>query len=449
MAAIITKDTRLHNARQFLEAVSESANTSIYMFIGKPTTWPNEVAPTTPTDTYKAQVDIWDNMEVMKRVVPGDVSHVIPRNAWKSGNVYFQYNDNVSASTLFDSSFVILNSEYNVYKCLSNGGGNLTINEPIGTGATANNLIINRGIGQDGYIWKYMYNISTANWTKFGTSSFIPVVETSAQVQTDAANARGIYAYDIISANVGSSLFADGVHSVTIVGDGTGVSANIQVRSGNIGNVVITSYGSGYTVANITTNLGNAIVEPIIAPPDGHGYNSIDETGAVYTMVNVRFEQTDAPIVPVDGFKFRQVGLLKDPFLYGTTKVPTETGNSLLKAYSNIAVVATTLSNPSAVVSGATLRGGTSGANATIVSYSGNVINYVKTRTSSANIVANYKPFTAGETIYVGASSIGDIFSLGNAAVSPKSGEIIYIDNRNVITRASDQVEDVYVVLEF
>lgn len=448
MAAIITKDTRVHNARQFTEAVSESANTSIYMFLGKPTTWPSESAPSTPIDSYRTQIDIWDNMEVLKRVTPSDVSPVIPRNAWKTGNVYFQYNDGIPATTLFDSSFVVINSEYNVYKCLSNGSGNVSTVEPSGTGGTGNNLIINRGISQDGYIWKYMYNINTLNWTKFGTSSFIPVIETTSQVATDAANARGIYAYDIISANIGTNLFADGDHTLTVVGDGTGVVAVASIMSGNVLKVTSTSFGNNYSVANITSNLGNAVVEPIIAPPDGHGYNSIDECGAVYSMVNVRFEQTDAPIVPIDGFKFRQVGLLKDPFLYGTTKIPTETGNALLRAYSNI-TIASSITNPGLVVSGAILRGDTSGANATVVSYTGNVVNYVKSKTTSANILANYKSFISGETVYIGASSIGTIFALGNATVHPKSGEIIYIDNRNVITRATDQVEDVYVVLEF
>jgi hypothetical protein len=450
MASIITKDTRLHNARQFVEAVSETANTSIYMFLGRPTTWPSEIAPTTPIDNYKDQVDTWDNMEALKRVTPSDVTHVIPRTAWKTGNVYFQYNDSVAASTLFDSNFVVINTEYNVYKCLSNGGGNLSIVEPTGTGSTGNNIVDTRGSGGDGYLWKYMYNINTLNWTKFGTSSFIPVIATTSAVKTDAANTKGIFAYDIRKANVGTSLYSDGVYPITIVGDGSGVSANIRVTSGNISNVIISAFGSNYSVANITSNLGDAVIEPIIAPPDGHGYDSIDECGGVYAMVNVRFEQSDAPIVPVTGFKFRQVGLIKDPFLYGTTNIPTQAGaNSLLSAYSNLTVTTTSLSNPELVLSGAVLNGVTSGANATIVSYSGNVINYVQSRTTSSNILANYRDFTSGETVRIGSSSIGVIYALGNATVQPKSGEIIYVDNRNVIARASDQVEDVYVVLEF
>jgi hypothetical protein len=447
MAAIITKDTRLHNAKQFIEGVSESANTIIYMFLGRPTSWDNESAPDTPLDTYRSQIDIWDNMEALKRVNASDVAHVVPRNTWIAGNVYFQYNDGVSASTLFDSNFVVVNSEYNVYKCLSNGGGNITINEPTGTGATANNLVFNTGIGEDGYVWKYMTTISVSDWAKFGTASFIPV-RNNATATLNSANARGIYAYDIALANIGSALYADGTHSVVIVGDGSGAEANIVVSSGNIANVIVKSYGSDYTVATIANNLGSANVFPIVAPPDGHGYDAIDELGGVYTMVNVRFEQTDT-LVPVTGFKFRQVGLIKDPFLFGTTTVPA-TGNALLKAYGNI-TISGSITNGGALVSGATLTGQTSGANASVVSYSGTgtVFNFIQARNSSPNVLANYTDFQIGESVSVGASTIGTIAALGNATVHPRSGEVIYVDNRNVITRASDQEEDIYVVLEF
>jgi hypothetical protein len=166
-------------------------------------------------------------------------------------------------------------------------------------------------------------------------------------------------------------------------------------------------------------------------------------------MVNVRFEQTDAPIVPSTNFKFRQVGVIKDPFLFGTQRIPTKTtSNILLAAYANL-TVSGAITNSDQLIAGAILRGGTSGANATVVSYSGNVINFVKSRDTSANIEGNFKAYTLSETLYVGTYAIGTLFSTANATVQPKSGEIMYVDNRNVITRATDQVEDIYVVLEF
>ena len=212
--------------------------------------------------------------------------------------------------------------------------------------------------------------------------------------------------------------------------------------------IKVNTFGNNYSVANVTNVSGNIL--PIIAPPEGHGYNAIDELGGVYAMVNTRLEQDDD--IPVTGFKFRQVGLIKDPFLYGTTVIPTEASNIYLKAYSNITIDGISISNPGYITAGNVITGGTSGANATIVSYSGNVINIVRTRTTSPNIIANYASFIASEAITVSGASIGSLKAtdfFGNATIQPKSGEVIYIDNRNVIVRASDQIEDIHIVLEF
>lgn len=438
MSAIITKDMRLHNAKQFVEAVSEPANTKIYVFVGKPSEWATEGAPDTPTDTYRAQIDVWDNMIALKKVQNSDITHVIPRNNWSSGNVYAQFSDAIAASNLFASKFVVVNSNYDVYKCLNNSNAALSSTvEPTGTGLTANNLVYTA----DGYTWKYMYNIDTANVLKFATTTFIPVKEDAA-VSTNAANTRGIYAYRIVSANVGSGALANNT-SLTIVGDGGSAQANVYVSAGNVTKVVVINPGSNYTVANVTTSTGNAVIEPIIAPVDGHGYSSIDELGAVYAMVNMRLEQTDTDIP--NNTKFRQIGIIKDPYNYGTTTVATAT---TLKNYGNITIGSPT--NTNLLLPGVTIKS-SNGANATIVSYDGtySTINYIQTRTTSANIAANFKQIVNGETISVGVNSIGTITGNSTASIAQNSGEIMYIDNRNVIARASDQVESLYVVVEF
>jgi hypothetical protein len=460
MAAIITKDTRLLNAKAFVESVSEAQNTVYYVFLGKPTTWPIEYAPPQAVDDYATQRDIWDNMEAMKLVTTNDVIHAIPRYNWTAGNVYAHYNDRIPSANLFDYRFHVINSQYNVYKCLSNGGGNVTINEPTGTGSATTGIIENRNAGQDGYIWKYMYNIPVGTWVKFGTTSFIPVVNVNSSVSTLSANNTGIYAYNVLNANVGSNNPGTGFYYAKIVGTGDDTAnATVRITNGNVANVFVNIYGNSYTKSKITSltalgtgtsyGLGNVVIEPILSPPGGHGSDTYDELGAIYAMVNVRFEQTDAPTIPVENFKFRQIGVLKDPTLNGTEKVPTlTTANTLLRAYSNVTIDGV-ITNSYKLISGATLKGITSGANATVVSYVGNVINYIQAETSSANVEANFKSFLDGENLYVDSIGVGQILELGNAAVNPRSGEIIYIDNRNVITRATDQVEDVFVVIEF
>lgn len=435
MAAIITKDIRLHNAKQFNEAVSESANTALYMFVGKPSAWTNESAPDTPLDTYRGQIDIWDNIIALKKVTGADISFAIPRNNWTSGTRYNAYSDAIPASNLFALPFVVVNSSYLVYKCLGNANAASTV-EPTGTGQTANNILNT----SDGYIWKYMFTSDTANILKFATSSFFPIGSNSSVV-TNAANAKGIYSYRIVSANVGSGVLTDNA-LLTIVGDGTAANANVRVTNGNVTSVFVINPGNGYSVANITTNLGNAVIEPVISPPDGHGYDSIDELGGIYSLINIRLEQTDADVPP--NTKFRQIGLIKDPFDYNTTTVA---GASSLRNYGNIFI--SSISNDSLILPGVTFTT-SNGANATIVNYAGSgVINYIQTRTTSSNLLANFKTIVNGETVTIGASSIGSITSNAKPTVEQNSGEILYIDNRNVIARASDQIESLYVVLEF
>ena len=62
----------------------------------------------------------------------------------------------------------------------------------------------------------------------------------------------------------------------------------------------------------------------------------------------------------------------------------------------------------------------------------------------------NYTAFTSGETV-TGASSgaSATIGGLANPEAQHYTGEVIYVDQRKAITRASDQVESVHLVVEF
>ena len=87
------------------------------------------------------------------------------------------------SSRLYDSNFYVMNSDFNVYKCLYNGQtpefprGRPSLVEPTGTSTT----IIETGdvAGSYSYRWKYMYTIDADNILKFVTSEFIPVLSNS------------------------------------------------------------------------------------------------------------------------------------------------------------------------------------------------------------------------------------------------------------------------------
>ena len=51
-------------------------------------------------------------------------------------------------------------------------------------------------------------------------------------------------------------------------------------------------------------------------------------------------------------------------------------------------------------------------------------------------------------TIYEGSSSVGTASSVTAPEVVANSGQIMYIENRGAVTRASDQIEDIKLIIE-
>ena len=126
MAAIITEKFRLHNAKEFKQSATETGN-AMYMFIGRPLSWTDDSNPPTPVDSLNDEYDAYANMTALKKVSATDVSHAIIRRDWTSGTTYDEYRHNYSSSntansgatTLWASTYYVVTSDYNVYKCIS------------------------------------------------------------------------------------------------------------------------------------------------------------------------------------------------------------------------------------------------------------------------------------------------------------------------------------------
>ena len=180
MTAIITNKFRIHNAEKFLTAVTSCSNV-FYLGIGRPQSFTistrpdtrtenegSDAAPLTPVDSVQEEYYAFDDLLAAKKVgtsATTDISFVIPRRNWTTTTIYDYYRhdygnritgtttvqtSNSGATTLWDSTFYVLNSENRVYKCLDNNNGGASTFEPTGN---SNNIIT---LG-DGYKWKYMY----------------------------------------------------------------------------------------------------------------------------------------------------------------------------------------------------------------------------------------------------------------------------------------------------
>ena len=201
MAAIITNKFRINNAEQFVESFSETANTTYYLFVGRSHSWASDVdaqgntiaegtdaSPPTPNDDVASEFYNYDDMLGAKLIASTDVTHCIPRRNWTTGTTYDRYEHNIStsnaaasgATNLFDSSFVVMNSVYAVYKVIDNDGATASTVEPT---STSNSIFTT----SDNYKWKYMYSLTSAETLNFMSTDFIHV-STDSTVSTAAVD---------------------------------------------------------------------------------------------------------------------------------------------------------------------------------------------------------------------------------------------------------------------
>jgi hypothetical protein len=463
MAAIITNKFRIHNAAQFKEGFSEAAPTQMYLFIGRSQPWTSDASPDTPVDTVQAEYYNYDDMIAMKRIQSSDVSHAILRRDWTSGKYYDIYRHNYDGSaaqgvdldagtlttraTLFDANYFVITDEYNVYKCLDNRNASNVVAastvKPTGTSATAFTTA-------DGYVWKYMYSISAADVLKFVSTDFIPVKTLDANPgATDSYYSQWLVQAAAVPGAINNIIVTNGgtgytsAPTVTIDGDGTGATATATVSGGAVTAINIALPGSGYSYITVSLSGGagtGASATGIVSPKGGHGVDAIKELGGFYVIMNVRLEYADgAGDFPVDN-DYRRIGIVKDPVLYGTTNLATTSTLRATKTLTLQAGVTGTFAVDEIITQA------TSGATGRIVSYdsANRIIYYIKQQGVQNNIA-----FATGYNLTGSVSgAIGNVSALGNPEVAIDSGDIIYYENRRPINRASDQLEDIKIVVE-
>ena len=426
MASIVTTKFRVHNAEQFAEAFSETSNTIMYLFIGKNTAFPNDNAPPTPVNsTANVEYTPWRDMYAAKRITTSDVSHAIPRYDWTSGTVYDKYDDQ-DTNLLESDDFYVITEDYNVYKVLGNAGATASTTKPSGVSTSPFTTA-------DGYIWKYMYTVTTAKALKFLTNDYIPVQTLASDDGSDqwdvqaAAIDGGIH---VINVTAGGSGYAT-APAVTITGDGTGATANSTITANVVTSVTITNAGTGYTRAQVAFASGAATATAVISPKGGHGSNAVEELGGKYIMLNVRLDGTESNTFSTAN-EFRQVGIVRDPYLYGTTT--RAVASSFRQSFKyQLSSISGTFTLDETITSGSNT--------ASVVEFT--------TPNLFTTLPLNL-PFANTASVTGGTSAAtGTIAAITTPGLQPYSGDIIYVENRVPISRAADQIEDVKLIIQF
>ena len=584
MSAIITSKFRFHNAEQFKESFSEAAPTNYYMFIGRQgefasgTTGGSDAVPPTPVDNRTAESKHWDDMLAAKKIDSTGVAHAIPRRDLDtSGNTtYDMYRPDYSASkaansgatNLYDSTFYFVTTAYRVYKVLDNNGNTAFTGgaEPTSTAAAPFTF--------GGYTLKYMYTLSTQDVQNFLTPDFMPVPTAPESSNGLTDGALHIIKVSGVGAAAGWATTDDRVvTNVPIRGDGRSARCSVTIggtsgsSGGQITAVSVSTNGQDYTHATVlatdiieqhdiqfgsaSTNTALTFTtaptfEVIIGPDGGQGGNPARELGGHFVMMDVKLQQSEGFDFTVVN-DFRQIGVVRDPFSYGTTSaytgstarqtyaiklgnptgsgftvderiyqtIPAQTINAGGLAVSSNTITVTTQADHNLttgqtvdITSGAFSGGVTNGhegthhitvtgartftydvvssraptgthsgtttyttssPEGTVVEFdsSNNILFYVQTSYDSQGTNATSKqnvPFGGNGTITGDSSSTTAVpdtsyssslnnttFSSGyaNPEMQPDSGDVIYIENRKPISRASDQTEDVKLIVEF
>ena len=519
MAAIVTDQFRILNANNFVETVDNSANsyyvvvgltnpTSPSVGFGRSTTW-NTNTPS-PEDSFNYINHTGDTQIFGKKVTSDNIRRLITRRNWTQGTRYEMYRHDysvnnpspiTSSSRLYDSSYYVMNKNFDVYVCIDNGSsgisttGNASQDEPLFTDLEPTRA----GESGDGYIWKYLFTVPPSDIIKFDSTEYISVpsdwpTSTTTQIQAvrengdSTINNNQIKKVYIDQQGFGYTQNQTG-KELDIIGDGTGAKVVIDTDSeGKITKTSVSSGGQGYTygmvdLGTLGTPSTRAKLIPIIPPSNGHGFDLYKELGTDKLLIYARFDDSTKDF-PTDT-KFGQISIIKNPTSIGSTSVFTANQFSSVNAIKVISPSGTPTIGEKIEQ---TVTGGT--ALGYIVSYDTdtNVVKYYQDRSlffnqttgdqtdyvgvttnskvldfvsSADKILAPSSGFTASvDQNFTGIStnptgnkviSLGVNFESGLASpeINKGSGEVIYLDNRPLITRNSRQKEDIKIILEF
>ena len=485
MPAIITSKFRRNNAQAFETSFGSSGN-KYYLGIGKPSAFGTKTrpdgrtenlgtdsTPITPADSVQQEYDTFDDLLAVKRITSSDVSFAAPRINWTSGTVYDYYRHdygnritggtsiqsaNSGATNLYDANFYVMNSNFQVYKCLDNNNNGQSTIEPTGE----NTLILETS---DNYKWKYMFTLSASAQANFLSTDFMGVSSNST-----VTNAAVDGAVNIVKIKTSGTGGTNGTYTnIPMRGDGSNGQVSITIASGSVTAVSVTAAGTGYSYANIRVadinvagggSLSGAELDCIIEPKGGHGFDPFEELGAFFVILNTSFE--GAETANSGDFTttndFRRVALIRDPKSAGSAATVTTLRATRAVRFSG---------TPGTFQVDEKITQTNTGAVGKVVQFdsANKILFYTQTRYSDEGVDANGNKilFSGTDTINGATSSAtgiptGVTETVNNVSlvsghslpeIDEDSGDVMYIENRAPVARSVDQTENVKLIIEF
>tara|TARA_A200000159_G_scaffold21439_1_gene18286 strand:- start:6545 stop:7903 length:1359 start_codon:yes stop_codon:yes gene_type:complete len=424
-----------------------------YAVIGRSEDWNDSDVPPAVTNSMREERNFRLGTQSAKQII--DLSFVVPRYNWSSGAIYSAYDDVTGGYP--SQAYYVINDNNQVYMCIQQGknaSGQPVTSTVQPTGNTTGTPFDTA----DGYIWKFLYSISALDANKYVSANYLPIKlqgatdsdSPAADIEQlavqNAAISGQIIGYAVDSGGTGYS----STPTIAVSGNGTKAKAAATISGGQVVKVELIdssgnyTLGSGYNFADVSVTGGGSPTKPasvraILGTPLGLGGDPRDDLRSTALMFNTKPDGVEGNDFIV-GNDFRQVGLMKNLKDSAAGTDFSQSTGIMLKQL-----------RLSSVTSGFTsdniIEGSTSGIQAYIDKVDSSNIWYHQSE------VTGFGNFDSGENI---TETNGNGAGVLNATYAPYikpeidmfSGDLLYIDNRAAITRASDQTEDIKIVIQ-
>lgn len=453
MASIVTEALKQELIRPVLKNITTGVSPHFYMGLSKSQSWPNgsDSAPT-PRQDVDEENDFRKGLQGVVKI--NAASLVVPRQNWTTGVTYPEYDDNKTLSEYKSNSlyYYVMTDAQDVYICMVTGRNvnGQTVPSTIKPQGQNNHIFGT----SDGYRWKFLYTVSPLASNYYMTREWMPVQT----IDTTDSNSTGI---ELKQKTIQDTAKRSEITSFFVESGGLNYTDSCMIRINGVidPNILVTTssgvitkvqFASDSTTFHSQTDLDGAIlspqhatgtlakIRPILSNSMGIGANAETDLRAEAIVINSKIAG-DAPDF-ITSQDFRQIGILKnlkDSHGLGSGYFQNNTGNALNKM--NLTVTSSFTKDKYIV-------GSLSGAKAFADNVVGNDIFYHQFDSTG------YVSFRDSDTITeIGGSGTGNINANSSKIkpeVHPRSGDVLYIDNKAAIARVTNQTEDIKIVIK-
>jgi len=413
------------------------------------------IAPSDVGSNY-AQSQIRQTLQSVKTLA--NTSYVVPTVNWVSGTIYNHWDDNNHALT----NFYAINSFNDVFICvgvgkLSDGTINTSVDEPtqtfqrssaLGGGYASDGKTFELG---DGYRWRFMYRISNVAYATYRTANWTPVKKVSALGLIAEENAqKNLQDTSIGGEIIGVEIVSGGttvtsVPTITVTGNGSLAAFTVDISNGAVTRVLVDTdantgeyrHGSGYDYADLKLSVGDAVLRPILSPKLGVHADIAKTLKSNALMLQTDFIANENESIRIEN-DFNQIALFKNVNAFGTSTAFSANTGSALKGLS------------------VTVSNGTFEIDDLFKNDAGTATAKVYYHDTVDSKLYYWQDEQTGFGVFNATDGLSNLIRTGiagtSALLSPDidaySGDIMYINNVDEITRASNQTEDIRIVIQ-